>query len=244
MVRKLSRSLMGGALVAMVLAIGTAPASAQGIPVYDSSNYLQALSTVQNTLQMISQGAQVIANGEQQLKSLQELTNVNAIASSLASATERNILPGGTTDVTSLVTGNTSALGALGTAAKAIQSGLTITTSGNSSVDQQYNALLQQATAPAATQMAFGQSLLTTTQQRTSDLQTLQNSLSTATDPKQTMDLQARIAAEQAQLQNDMLKIEAIKMSKQAQDALNNGQTAASRGAAIAATYQTNMGSQ
>ena len=86
--------------------------------------------------------------------------------------------------------------------------------------------------------------MLATFQQRTSDLQTLQNALNTANDPKQTMDLTARIAAEQAQLQNDMLKLEALKMSKQAQDALNNAATAASRGAAVSVTYQANMGGQ
>jgi len=241
---RITRILLSTAAGALILGLAPAPAAAQGIPVYDVSTYLQTLSTVQNTLQMIQQGAQVIQTTQKTLNSLQELTNVNAIASSLASTAERNILPGGTINMNALVTGNTASLGALGTQAQAIQSNLTVAPSGNSTVDQQYNQLLQQSAAPAATQLALGTSMLSTFQQRTRDLQTLQNSLSTATDPKQTMDLQARIAAEQAQLQNDMLKIEAIKLSKQAQDGLNNGQTAASRGAAVAATYQTNMGGQ
>jgi hypothetical protein len=39
------------------IALGMAgPAVAQGIPVYDSSGYLQALATVKNTLSMIDQG--------------------------------------------------------------------------------------------------------------------------------------------------------------------------------------------
>jgi type IV secretion system protein VirB5 len=33
------------------------PAFAQGIPVYDSSTFLQTLSTVKNTLSMIEQGS-------------------------------------------------------------------------------------------------------------------------------------------------------------------------------------------
>ena len=44
------------------IALGMAgPAVAQGIPVYDSSGYLQALATVKNTLSMIDQGKEQIA---------------------------------------------------------------------------------------------------------------------------------------------------------------------------------------
>ena len=46
--------------------LGTAgPAAAQGIPVYDSSGYLQALATVKNTLSMIEQGKEQIAEAKQ-----------------------------------------------------------------------------------------------------------------------------------------------------------------------------------
>ena len=235
------RNGMGTAIGVLALALSAAPAAAQGIPVYDASGYLQALATVQHTLQMVKQGAQVIQTAQSQLNSLQELTNVNAIASGLANAAERNILPGGTTNISALLTGTASALGAIGTQAKAIQATYAIAASGNTSVDTQYNLLLQQVTAPAAAKMALGQSLLATFQQRTSDLQTLQSALDTANDPKQTMDLSARISAEQAQLQNDMLKLQAIKMSEEAQSAATNAAAGASSAAASAATYQNNI---
>ena len=48
------------------IALGMAgPAVAQGIPVYDSSGYLQALATVKNTLSMIDQGKEQIAEAKQ-----------------------------------------------------------------------------------------------------------------------------------------------------------------------------------
>jgi type IV secretion system protein VirB5 len=67
----------------IAFALPSPPASAQGIPVYDSSNYLQALSTVSNTLKMVQQGETAIATANTQLQSLQKLTNVNSVATSL-----------------------------------------------------------------------------------------------------------------------------------------------------------------
>ena len=58
------------------------------------------------------------------------------------------------------------------------------------------------------------------------------------------MDLQARISAEQAQLQNDMIKIQAIKMSQQAQEEAQGKVMAASIGAATSASLKNQTVSQ
>ena len=54
-----------------------------------------------------------------------------------------------------------------------------------------------------------------------------------AKDPKDVMDLQARISVEQAQLQNDMLKMQAIQMAQAGQASLSLAatETAAARDA-------------
>ena len=64
----------------VALAAFASPAAAQGIPVFDSSSYLQALATVQHTATMIQQGEQQIRTATNTLASLQKLTNVNSIA--------------------------------------------------------------------------------------------------------------------------------------------------------------------
>lgn len=226
---------------ALALAVTTAPAAAQGIPVHDTANYLQALATVQHTSQMIQQGTQVIQTAQRQLNAFQELTNVNAVATNLENTAVRNVLPGGTTNVGAMLTGNYAQLGALGSQAQAIQNGYAIAPSGSASVDTQYNQLLQQVTAPAATKMANGASILAIAQQRTAGLEQLRTALDTAQDPKQVMDLNARIAVEQAHLQNDMIKLQALKMSEEAQASANSAIAASSSAAASAATYQNNI---
>jgi hypothetical protein len=75
--------VMSLVIAPIAFALPSPPASAQGIPVYDSSNYLQALSTVSNTLKMVQQGETAIATANTQLQSLQKLTNVNSVATSL-----------------------------------------------------------------------------------------------------------------------------------------------------------------
>src|SRR3546814_10070354 len=55
----------GGFAAIGAIILGTAgPAAAQGIPVYESSGYLQALATVKNTLSMIEPGQEPIRSGE------------------------------------------------------------------------------------------------------------------------------------------------------------------------------------
>ena len=44
----------------VALAAFASPAAAQGIPVFDTSTYVQALAQVQNTVKMIDQGKQQI----------------------------------------------------------------------------------------------------------------------------------------------------------------------------------------
>ena len=76
------------------IALGMAgPAVAQGIPVYDSSGYLQALATVKNTLSMIDQGKEQIAEAKQLYGSFNQVTDVNGIASSLSTDAMRHLLP-------------------------------------------------------------------------------------------------------------------------------------------------------
>ncbi len=204
----------------IALAAATTPASAQGIPVFDSSSYVQALSTVSNTLKMVQQGEQQITTATNQLNSLQKLTNVNSIASNLFSPATRNILPTTTTDASTLFGGDLSKLGSLGTLASSIQSRYTIAPSSSSSADAAYNQALKDATGSAAATAALGENTLSVSQTRMQGLDQLRAQLDTAKDPKDVMDLNARIAVEQAQLQNDMLKVQAIQLAQAGQSNL------------------------
>ena len=221
------------AAVPVALAAFASPASAQGIPVFDSTSYLQALATVQHTATMIQQGEQQIQTATSQLNSLQKLTNVNSLAPQLLQPQVRNILPDTTIDASTLLSGDLTKIGSLGTLASQIQSRFTIAPSSSSNADAAYAQALKDSTGQAATMAALGQNTLSVSQTRMQGLDQLREQLSSAKDPKDVMDLQARISVEQAQLQNDMLKMQAIQMAQAGQASLSLAatQTAAARDA-------------
>lgn len=97
------------------------PAFAQGIPVYDSSTFLQTLSTVKNTLSMIEQGKEQIAQATDMFNSINKLTNVNRIASSLNTDAVRHLLPSEARDIQRLMSSDISGLGSLSSSASRIR---------------------------------------------------------------------------------------------------------------------------
>ncbi|RYF07220.1 MAG: type VI secretion protein, partial [Oxalobacteraceae bacterium] len=163
----------------------------------------------------------------------QKLTNVNSIAPQMLTPHVRNILPNTTIDTSTLLSGDLTKLGSLGMLASQIQSRYTIAPSSSSSADAAYAQALKDSTGRAATMAALGQNTLSVSQTRMQGLDQLREELSSAKDPKDVMDLQARISVEQAQLQNDMLKMQAIQMAQagQASLSLTATQTAAARDA-------------
>ncbi len=213
----------------VALAALASPAAAQGIPVFDMTTYLQALQTAKQTLTMVDQGRQQIRQAQQTFESLSKLTNINEIAPQLISPQVRNILPNSTIDAATLLKGDFTQLGALGSLASNIQSRYALSSSG-SDADAAYAEALRNATGSAATTAALGENTLAVSQMRMQGLDQLRQQLSSAKDPKDVMDLQARIAVEQAHLQNDMLKMQAIQMAQ-----AGEGNLAASAAEAAAA---------
>lgn len=99
---------------------------------------------------------------------------------------------------------------------------------------------MKDATGSAATTAALGANTLSITQTRMQGLDQLRTQLDSAKDPKDVMDLQARIGVEQAQLQNDQLKLQAIQMAQAGQNqlAISTAETSAERNASN--FYDTN----
>ena len=86
------KSIIMVAAAPVALAAFASPAAAQGIPVFDTSTYVQALAQVQNTIKMIQQGEQQIQTATTTLSSLQKLTNVNQ-AMALCVSADRSSRP-------------------------------------------------------------------------------------------------------------------------------------------------------
>ncbi|MBI0533574.1 TrbJ/VirB5 family protein (plasmid) [Sphingomonas citri] len=223
----------------IALAVIASPAAAQGIPVFDSSSYLQALATVQNTTTMITKAEQQITTAENTLTSLQKLTDVNRIATTLLQSQIRNILPDTTIDAATLTGGDLTRIGSLGTLASNIQSRFAMASTG-SDADAAYNQALRDSTGPAAATAAFGENTLSVAQARMQGLDQLRAQLDSARDPKDVMDLQARIAVEQAQLQNDAIKMQAIQMAQASEASMAASAAQVSAGRNESAFFQAN----
>ena len=206
--------------------------------VFDSSSYLQALATVQHTATMIQQGEQQIQTATNTLASLQKLTNVNSIAPALLQSQIRNILPSTTIDAATLLGGDLTKIGSLGSLASTIQSRYALSSS--SDADVAYNQALRDATGSAAATAALGENTLSLSQTRMQGLEQLREQLSSAKDPKDVMDLQARIAVEQAQLQNDVLKMQALQMAQAGEANLQISAAQVSAGRNESAFFQAN----
>ena len=71
-------------------------------------------------------------------------------------------------------------------------------------------------------------------------LDQLRAQLDSARDPKDVMDLQARIAVEQAQLQNDAIKMQAIQMAQASEASMAASAAQVSAGRNESAFFQAN----
>jgi len=218
------KALYGGlCTVSMVLA---GPAMAQGIPVYDSSGYLQALATVRNTLSMIDQGKEQIAEAKQLYGSFNQVTDVNGIASSLSTDGMRHMLPQEARDIGRLMSSNNADLGSLGSSATRIRDANRVALPdlrpNASSYERASRDNMLRNGDMAARDAAIAEAAYDVTAQRTSGLEELRTSLDTASDAKQVMDIQARVGVENAHIQNDAVQLQALKMRQEAEDRLRS----------------------
>ncbi|MET0376844.1 MAG: type IV secretion system protein [Rhizorhabdus sp.] len=227
-------------MAAAPIAAFASPAAAQGIPVFDSSSYLQALATVQHTATMIQQGEQQIRTATTALNSLQKLTDINRVATSLLQSQIRNILPDDTIDAAILLSGDLTRIGSLGTVAANIQSRYGLTPTGSPGADAAYSQALRDSTGPAAATAAFGENTLRIAQTRMQGIDQLRAQLDSARDPKDVLDLQARLQAEQAQLQNDLIKMQAMQMAQASEASMAASAAQVSAGRNESAFFQAN----
>lgn len=211
---------------AVVALAGTTPALAQGIPVYDSSGYLQALATVKNTLSMIEQGKAQIAEAQQLYGSFNKATNVNQIASSLSTDSVRHLLPSEARDIQRLMSSDNASLGSLGSSADRIRSAnrIDLPTLRPDATEYERSArdALDRRGDMAARDAAIAEAAYGVTAQRTAGLEELRSSLDGATDAKDVMDIQARVGVENAHIQNDAVQLQALQMRQQAETRLRS----------------------
>src|SRR3546814_909685 len=177
----------GGFAAIGAIILGTAgPAAAQGIPVYDSSGYLQALATVKNTLSMIEQGKEQIAEAKQLYGSFNQVTDVNGIAPSLSTDAMRHLLPPEARDLGRLMSSDNASLGSLGTVTTRIRDANRVALPdlrpGASAYERASRDTLLRNGDLAARDAAIAESAYGVSAQRTAGLEEMRTSLDTASD--------------------------------------------------------------
>ncbi len=204
------RDSMMAAVAILTLSAGTA--GAQGIPVIDKTAILRWASQLEAMKEQFDALNKQIAQAEQLYGSLNKLTNMADVASVLNNPSIRKALPQDFAAIEGLLNGNGS--GAFGdSASRFLESNSTYQTSANDFYAQE----LARVQNRNAGQMSLGQQIYDAATQRIEGIDQLRQQISSASDSKDIADLQARIQAESAFLQTDLLRMQGLQMVQQAQ---------------------------
>ncbi len=194
--------------VAVVSAVVSGNASAQGIPVIDVSAIAQAIQQLQQMQAQMDQLKQTHA-------SFNKITSMGDIAAILNKPEIRRALPGDFGSAQSAL---------LGQGAEAFKSGDGIYVSPASDY---YNAQVNQQRDRLAGQTSIGQQMFDAASKRIDGIDSLRRQISQSEDPKTILDLQARIGTEIAAANTDILRMQALAMvvrAEESQAELRRGQ--------------------
>jgi type IV secretion system protein VirB5 len=206
-----SYRLHGAALAAaLILSAGTA--AGQGIPVIDQTAIAKQIESIAQLKSQLDALNQQIEQAQQLYGSLNKLTDMAEIASALNDPAIRKALPADFNVIEGLFTGN--ATGVLGDSASEFLEG---NSTYRTSADDFYAQELSRIQNKNAGQMSLGQRIYDAATKRIDGIDQLRERISTASDAKDIADLQARLQAEQAFLQTDVLRMEGLRMVQQAQ---------------------------
>lgn len=226
------RRSFGAAAAAAALWLVAGAAQAQQI-VHDPTSYAQLVREARTALDQLEQLREQVRQGRQLFDSLNDISDVNALAHELGLPEVRNPLP----DLWSLraaADGDLSALGALAERADAIRAETRLYTPPPGDVPEvgrYYREALERSGARTARDLAVGEAVGAAADQRLAGLEALRQALDTAPNARAVMDLDARLAAEQALIQNEQMRLQGLALTQAAEARLEE-QRARERAAA------------
>nr|WP_316628707.1 type IV secretion system protein [uncultured Brevundimonas sp.] len=204
--------------IAVALAAMTAvPAHAQQV-VYDPTSFAQMVKGARTAIEQLDSLKAQVQQGEELFASLNDLSNVNAIAERLGLPEIRNPLPDMAT-LRSAADGDLSALGELAERADAIRRETRVYTPDAPSAAAE---ALERAGARTARDLAIGEAVDRSATDRLEGLETLRRALDTAPNARAVMDLNARLAAEQALIQNEQIRLQGLALTQAAEARLED----------------------
>jgi type IV secretion system protein VirB5 len=195
--------------------IGVCPASWAQFAVIDVGAITQLIQEVSTLQQQLQTAERTLTNAQQQFQAI----TGNRGMQNLLSGTNRNYLPTTWSQLSAAITQTGGAYQALSIGTQTLMTANAVLT------PQQVAALspaeqtqLQAARQSAALLQSTSRQALDNTSARFASLQQLINAIPSATDQKGALDLQARIQAEQAMLQNENTKMAVLYQTLQAQE--------------------------
>nr|WP_246622538.1 P-type DNA transfer protein VirB5 [Rhizobium laguerreae] len=203
---------MGFALAMMAALLPIGAAFAQGIPVIDETAIAKQIESITQLKSQLDALNQQLQQAQQLYASLNKVTNMADVAGLLNDPSIRKALPQDFNAIEGLLKG--SGTGVFGTSAsKFLENNSTYRTDANDFYAQE----LARAQNQNAGQMSLGQQIYDAATKRIDGIDQLRQQISAAADAKDIADLQARLQAETAFLQTDVLRMQALQMVQQAE---------------------------
>jgi type IV secretion system protein VirB5 len=203
-----SRALTG------LLLLAAAPAAHAQWAVIDVGAIAQLVREV-----AVMENALATAQGElrQAEQTYRSMTGDRGMAS-LLSGTKRNYLPSSSSELEALLEESSSTYGAVASAMRGVISHYAVLTPGQlDRLPPDAVGQLETARRRSALMQAIAGDALSNSSDRFTALQRLIDAISAAGDQKASLDLQARISAEQAMLENEQTKLEVLFEAMKAQ---------------------------
>jgi type IV secretion system protein VirB5 len=211
--RIIRRHLIAAAAGAALAA--TAAGAHAAMIVYDPTSYAKMIEQAKTALGQLEQLKTQVSQGQELLGSLNDASGLDALARELDQPALRNLLP----DVASLTRGadGFEALGEIGRRAGAIRQSERLYTP---APQDARGRDLEDAGGRAARDLALGEAVMSAGAERLKGLQTLEGAIGGASTARGVLDLQARLAAEQAMIANDQVRLQGLAMAQDAEDRL------------------------
>jgi len=207
------------AVLAAILGLtGGTGVQAQQI-VHDPTSYAKLVEEARTALEQLRAMQAQVEQTQALFDSLNDLSDVNALAGQLGLPGVRNPLP----DIDALraaADGDLSALGTLADRADAIRRETRLYTppSGDlGAAEAYYRDSLERAGSRTARDLAVGEAVGQAADQRLQGLEALRRALDTAPNARAVMDLNARLAAEQALIQNEQVRLQGLALTQAAE---------------------------
>jgi type IV secretion system protein VirB5 len=204
---RVSRLLIAAALAGL-------PASGfaqQGVPVFDAGAIAKHVEQISKLTEQIKTMEAQLTQAKQLYESFNKLTDVNDIASLLSSEEFRKHLPKEFGEIEKLVSGGGGSLAGIVDRYldqnRAYQGG---------DANSFYRTELDRIARQTGAKHSIGQSVYDTASKRIDGLEELRQKITGSKDAKDVLDLSARIQAEQALLQNEVLRMQGLAMVQQA----------------------------